>query len=649
MNHKKLTAGFVAAALCISLVVPSETQAAKKPKLSKTKITLSVKETKKVSIKNVKATKIKKLVVKSSKKKIATVKKNGKTAFSVTGKKAGNATITAKVQVKGKKSPTSLKLKVTVKKASDISQTQSDKTAAPVVTVAPTPTGTPASGSQNTPTPSQIPETPKPAPENPQSILEAYSDIFPYLGNCANYGNGQLTNEKTSAFIKKHFNSFTLENEMKPSYVLGYSATKISKEQATKKGYTIPDNYTEDYVPQLNFDTLDKVLQVAYDNNLKMRGHTLVWHSQTPEWFFREGYTVGQKADGSENYVTPEVMNLRMEWYIKTVLEHYTGENSPYKDLFYGWDVVNEEVNNGGRGYRTEKVSAIEPLSQSTHGSKSSWWAVYQSNEYIINAFRFANKYAPADLELYYNDYNESDSSKVKDIVTLLTDVKEAEGTRIDGMGMQGHYKLSDPKLSDIEKAIRAYAAVVGQVQFTELDMKASTDITSEEVLAEEYEKQAEHYHDIYMLLQKLDAEDGIEIGGITFWGTVDKYSWLQSRSSVGGGSDGLLPQCPLLFDSNYRVKPAYWAFVDYSMVNPDWNKETEEPEVAEDTQEESAEEASEPEPVVAEPEAEVTEKKSSPFVPIAVAVGVVAVAAVAGTAVFFGKRKKGVGGQPTE
>ena len=167
----------------------------------------------------------------------------------------------------------------------------------------------------------------------------------------------------------------------------------------------------------------------------------------------------------------------------------------------------------------------------------------------------------PADLELYYNDYNESDSSKVKDIVTLLTDVKEAEGTRIDGMGMQGHYKLSDPKLSDIEKAIRAYAAVVGQVQFTELDMKASTDITSEEVLAEEYEKQAEHYHDIYMLLQKLDAEDGIEIRGITFWGTVDKYSWLQSRSSVGGGSDGLLPQCPLLFDENYEPKPAFFVF----------------------------------------------------------------------------------------
>ncbi len=277
-------------------------------------------------------------------------------------------------------------------------------------------------------------------------------------------------------------------------------------------------------MPTLYFSRADEILNKLLewnnshpDEKIQVRGHVLVWHSQTPEWFFREGYTVGQKADGSENYVTPEVMNLRMEWYIKTVLEHYTGENSPYKDLFYGWDVVNEAVNNGGRGYRTEKVSAIEPLSQSTHGSKSSWWAVYQSNEYIINAFRFANKYAPADLELYYNDYNESDSSKVKDIVTLLTDVKEAEGTRIDGMGMQGHYKLSDPKLSDIEKAIRAYAAVVGQVQFTELDMKASTDITSEEVLAEEYEKQAEHYHDIYMLLQKLDAEDGIEIRGITF------------------------------------------------------------------------------------------------------------------------------------
>lgn len=156
----------------------------------------------------------------------------------------------------------------------------------------------------------------------------------------------------------------------------------------------------------------------------------------------------------------------------------------------------------------------------------------------------------------------------------VAKDVLAADGTRIDAMGMQGHYNLSYPALSDIEKAIRAYAEVVGKVQYTELDLKAGRDISSERELQNEYKAQAKRYHDIYQLLKKLDTEDGIDIGGITFWGVVDKYSWLQTASNVGGGSDGSLTQCPLLFDSDYKVKPAYWAFVDYTMVDPEWQEE---------------------------------------------------------------------------
>ena len=494
-----------------------------------------------------------------------------------------------------------------------------------------------------------IPEPPsidEDVPALKDTMAETFGDDF-ITGTAITVS--ELDDLGVEMLINKHFNAVTIGNELKPDALFNYSNDEHTPLQ------TITFNGETMEVPTLYFsraeEILDKLLEWNEnnpDNPIKVRGHVLVWHSQTPEWFFREGYTVGQNADGSENYVTPEEMNLRLEWYIKTVLEHFTGEDSPYKDMFYGWDVVNEAVSNAGNGYRTDKVSLVEPLSQSTHSSNSSWWAVYQSNEYILNAFRYANQYAPADVELYYNDYNECDNKKMQSIVKLLTDVKEAEGTRIDGMGMQGHYNMFNPSVSDIERAVRAYAEVVGKVQYTELDMKVSGDISTDEALAKEYVAQAERYHDIYMVLKELDAEDGIEITGLTMWGTVDKYSWLQSSSDVGGGADGTLSQCPLLFDSNYKIKPSYWAFVDYTMVDPDWTEDAGEETVKEQEEasvEETPESASEPEaePAV-ESEPVVAETKSSPIVPIAIAVGAVVVGAGAGVAVYFGRKKSGAG-----
>lgn len=145
---------------------------------------------------------------------------------------------------------------------------------------------------------------------------------------------------------------------------------------------------------------------------------------------------------------------------------------------------------------------------------------------------------------------------------------------------------MFNPSVADIERAIRAYAEVVGKVAYTEFDLKVSGDISNDAAREKEYLAQAERYHDIFRVLQKLNAEDGIEVGGFTVWGTVDKYSWLQNSSSVGGGADGTLTQCPLLFDSDYKVKPSYWAFVDYTMVDPDWVEE----EPAEETKEEEKE-----------------------------------------------------------
>lgn len=497
------------------------------------------------------------------------------------------------------------------------------------------------------------PEIDEDVPNLKDAVREVFGDDF-IMGTAVSLN--EMEDLGIELLVNKHFNAVTLGNELKPDALFNYS-----NDQHTELK-TITFNGQKLEVPTLYFGRAEEILNALKKWNeshpedpIKVRGHVLVWHSQTPEWFFREGYTVKQNADGSENYVTPEVMNLRLEWYIKTVLEHFTGEDSPYRDMFYGWDVVNEAV--GGEGYRTEKQASKEPLSQSTHSNNSSWWAVYQSNEFIINAFRFANKYAPADVELYYNDFNETESAKMKGIIKLLEDVKGAEGTRIDGMGMQGHYNVSSPRLTNIEAAIRAYAGVVGKVMITEFDLKAGRDISDEEGRQEEYLAQAKRYHDIYQLLQKLDAEEGIEIGGFTVWGTVDKYSWLQGRSNLGGGSDGSLLQCPLLFDSDYRIKPAYWAFVDYSKVDPDWGKE-DTAEIAKPEQEagdtseatdtpdapekEDGTSGTEPESAaVMDTDPKVKGKKSNPIVPIAIAVGVAVVGAGAGAGIYLSKKKK--------
>lgn len=374
---------------------------------------------------------------------------------------------------------------------------------------------------------------------------------------------GEIQDEKVWDIITTYFSSITIGNELKPDAMFGYSLERCpGTEEVELNGEML-------LVPKLDYSRaeaiLDKVLewnQANPDRQIKVRGHVLVWHAQTQEWFFHEDY------DKNKDYVDKETMDKRLEWYIKTMLTHFTGEDSKYKGMFYGWDVVNEAISDGTGTYRTDEENPDEPWSQDRHNNNSSWWHVYQSNEYIINAFRYANKYAPADVELYYNDYNECVGLKQMGIVQLLKAVKNeegapGEGTRIDAMGMQGHYNMAGPSMSDLSLAIEVYARVVGNVQITELDMAASDEFQKGEVDKEtEYADQAKRYNTIYMTLKAAQKNELANITGLTFWGTVDHYSWLQSRSDLGGGSTTGLRQCPLLFDENYEPKPAYDVFV---------------------------------------------------------------------------------------
>ena len=361
--------------------------------------------------------------------------------------------------------------------------------------------------------------------------------------------------------VTTHFNAVTLGNELKPDSLFGYSvSTCPGTKEAELNGETIT-------VPVLNYQNSEKILhkilkwnEANPDRKIEVRGHVLLWHSQTPEWFFHVDY------DKTKDYVSAEEMDKRLEWYIREVLTHFTGEGSPYKDLFYGWDVVNEAISDSTGTYRTDTENPNEALSEDRHGNNSSWWHVYQNEDFIINAFKYANKYAPADLELYYNDYNECNAQKRAGIIKLLETIKEnegapGEGTRINAMGMQGHYSMDGPSAAEMETSIKAYGKVVDAVQVTEWDLRATDGYDgSKEAQEEEYEKQRKTYNLMYYALQSA-KNSGTNITGITFWGTIDTLSWLQFRSNVGGGSSKEQKQCPLLFDGNYEPKPAFWVF----------------------------------------------------------------------------------------
>lgn len=416
-------------------------------------------------------------------------------------------------------------------------------------------------GTDPAPTDTEQDETSE--PEEVPVLKEAVMDIMGCRVGCA-ATESELKDEKVWEIITTHFNAITFGNELKPDALVGYSLSRCPGMEMTEL------NGEMFYVPKLDYSRAERMLDKLYDWNeehpddkIMVKGHVLVWHAQTPEWFFHEDY------DKNSAYVDKETMDKRLEWYIREVLTHFTGEDSKYRDMFYGWDVVNEACSDGDHVYRTDEENPNESLAEDRHGSNSSWWHIYQSNEYIINAFIYANKYAPADLELYYNDYNDCVSSKVEHIAELLTEVKSregapGEGTRITAMGMQGHYNMSSPKFNELDWAIRRYAAIVGSVQFSELDLKAGDGYDgSDEAKETEYQKQYTRYKSLYYIMQTTNEAEDINISSITFWGTADHYSWLQGSSNVGGGTDGKLPQCPLLFDENYQVKPAFYAFTE--------------------------------------------------------------------------------------
>ena len=372
----------------------------------------------------------------------------------------------------------------------------------------------------------------KTVPHVQKDIPNFYEEIakqgIEYSGVCLPSSIFAEGNEMQLELAFKHFNSVTCENEMKPDSILG------SKPVIGEDGY-----------PVLNFATPDSMAQTIVDynkangTNIKMRGHVFVWHSQTPTWFFRKNF------DSEADYVDKKEMNKRIEWYIKTVGEHF---DTKFPGLIYAWDVVNEQADDNG-GVRMG----------------SDWAKIYKgSSEYITNAFIYADKYVAKDTILCYNDYNECNGTKCDTICGFLRDIKNnVSPERKIGAGMQSHHDMATPTNAQIEEAVRKYAEIADVINVTELDVKSTMGFDGKD-LDTEFNSQAWRYYDIYQILEKVNAEyDNKMVQGVTIWGLYDTISWLKTSNNVGGSADGKTPQYPLLFDDNLQAKPAYWALIE--------------------------------------------------------------------------------------
>ncbi len=328
--------------------------------------------------------------------------------------------------------------------------------------------------------------------------------------------NFQLTNSEVQNLLRKHANTITMGNEYKFDSVFGtYANIKPNTDGKFKASsgleIAVPTNCP-------NFKTVDSVLENCKKNGLKMRGHVLVWHSQTNTRFFRENYS------DNGNYVSKDVMDARQEWYIKSVLEHITEwekKNNGGKHIIWAWDVVNEAMADDAN------VSEGKYLRGSTNGSANSsdWYRVYKSDEYILNAFKYANKYAPNDVLLCYNDYNSYMENKTQAICTTVDRIRQTEGARIDVVGMQSHVIDDFPGAEAFDKAIKTFAAKNVDIHVTEFDL---ANRQQEKYSIEWNTKLYESYFKVMVDNMKKDGKRGVT--SITIWGLDDQSSWLNNQ-----------------------------------------------------------------------------------------------------------------------
>ncbi len=344
-------------------------------------------------------------------------------------------------------------------------------------------------------------------------LAQKYASYFP-IGAAVDAG-GTTT---YASILKAHFNSVTAENEMKWDAL-----------EPTENSFS--------------YGTADGIVNFARTNNMKVRGHTMVWHSQNPSWVF---------SNGAGGMATKDVLLARMKNHITKVMQHFQGK-------VYAWDVVNEAFNNDGT-YRDGTLA----------DDKKSLWYQIIGQSYIAEAFKAARAADP-NAKLFYNDYYDYIPAKRDAIYNMLKGLMDS-GVTVHGVGLQTHINIQPSTdmtnqayyqtVANLEAAIVKYASLGLEVQVTEMDCSLYipgitytsdmfyTTATFTDALQTQ---QAERYRVFFDMFR---AHKDV-ITGVTLWGVADDNTWLSEFSS--GRKD-----FPLLFDINHQPKKAFSAVVDF-------------------------------------------------------------------------------------
>lgn len=329
----------------------------------------------------------------------------------------------------------------------------------------------------------------RPADANPwvntelTPLKDVYKDYF-LIGAARGSDVGEASQVEDD-MIKYHFDIVTAGNAMKPDAL-------------------------ENVKGRFTWDTADYIVNKSLENGVKVHGHVLCWHEQSPDWLNYEGIT---REEALEN----------MRTYIFDVMEHYKGQ-------CYSWDVVNEAIDG------ITDTSTVSGILRDTP------WRRAIGDDWIEYAFKFAAEADPS-AKLYYNDFNLDDAKKADAVVTLVKSLQE-KGIRIDGIGMQGHYNTTT-SIKAVENSIKKFAELGVEVAVTELDV-GHYSMTGTEMTEEEEILQAQKYAQLFQLYRKYSDV----IDRVTLWGIDDATSWRAEN-------------CPLIFDKDYQPKEAYYALLD--------------------------------------------------------------------------------------
>ena len=343
----------------------------------------------------------------------------------------------------------------------------------------------------------------KPNTDRTDSLSDRYKDLF-HLGAAINEDIILGKDLQSKNIVTSEFNSITPENSLKWMFL-------------------------QPFPNKFNFGAADKYVELGIKNNMHIVGHALVWHNQL--------------ADFMKTTVSRSEFKKHVENHINTVVSRYKGKID-------AWDVVNEAFNENGS------------LRQSVFKKQ-------MGDNYIEDVFKLAETADP-DADLIYNDYNLYKPAKRAGVLKMVKKLQE-NGTKINAIGVQAHWRLNSPSLMEIEQIILDISDLGVEVMFTELDVTVlpnpwelvGAEVTQNfskfegdpkmdpypKALPKSVEKQlAKRYEDIFKLFIKHQDK----ISRVTFWGVMDKHSWLNDWPIKGRTN------YPLLFDRNYQPKKAY-------------------------------------------------------------------------------------------